>query len=133
MVEIINRSCTLPIEIPKGCVLFLKQSISNVNTKQQQRKLKRPRKKGKKLYCGREKRQTGGFLNQHDFVYAGRDTVNQAAKVATGVIKNASNELNNIANERINQIITQEKRQNVFFPNFLEEPFKMYTKHHSGY
>ena len=47
MVEIINRSCTLPIEIPKGCVLLLKQSISNVNTKQQQRKLKRPRKKGK--------------------------------------------------------------------------------------
>ena len=31
--------------------------------KRQQRKLKRPRKKGKKLYRGRKKKQTGGFLN----------------------------------------------------------------------
>ena len=27
-------------------------------------------------------RQLGGFLNHYDFAYAGRDTVNQAAKVA---------------------------------------------------
>ena len=26
--------------------------------------------------------QTGGFLNRYDFAYAGRDIVNQAAKVA---------------------------------------------------
>ena len=49
----------------------------------------------------------GGFLNRYDFAYVGRDTVNQAAKVACGVIKNAGNEINNIAKERINQIITQ--------------------------
>ena len=49
----------------------------------------------------------GGFLNRYDFAYAGRDTVNQAAKVAPGVIKNACNEINNIAKESINQIITQ--------------------------
>ena len=35
-----------------------------------------------------------GFLNHYDFAYAGRDTVNQATKVAPGVIKNASNEIN---------------------------------------
>ena len=44
----------------------------------------------------------GGFLNRCDFAYAGRDTVNQAARVAPGVIKNAGNEINNIAKERIN-------------------------------
>ena len=49
----------------------------------------------------------GGFLNRYDFAYAGSDTFNQTAKVAPGVIKNASNELNNIAKEIINQIITQ--------------------------
>ena len=49
----------------------------------------------------------GGFLNRYDFAYAGRDTFNQTAKVAPGVIKNASNKLNNIAKEIINQIITQ--------------------------
>ena len=49
-----------------------------------------------------EKKQMGGFLSLCDFAYAGRDTVNQAAKVAPGVIKNAGNEINNIAKERIN-------------------------------
>lgn len=48
-----------------------------------------------------------GFLNCYDFAYAHRDTVNQAAKVTPGVIKSASNEINNVAKKRINQIITQ--------------------------
>ena len=33
--------------------------------------------------------------------------VNQAAKVAPGVIKTATNNINNIATDRINQIISQ--------------------------
>ena len=49
-----------------------------------------------------EKKQLEGVLSRCDFAYAGRDTVNQAAKVAPGVIKNAGNEINNIAKERIN-------------------------------
>ena len=36
-------------------------------------------------------KQRGGFLNHYYFAYAGRDTINQAGKVAPGVIKNASN------------------------------------------
>ena len=48
------------------------------------------------------KRQCGGFLNRYDFVYPGRDTVNEAAKVAPGVIKAATNDINNIAEQRIN-------------------------------
>ena len=35
-----------------------------------------------------------------------RDTVNQAAKVAPGVIKAATNDINEIAKDRINQIIS---------------------------
>ena len=52
-------------------------------------------------------RQLGEFLNQYEFAYADRNTANQAAKVARGVIKNTNTEINNIAKERINQIITQ--------------------------
>ena len=51
----------------------------------------------KKLLPAEKKKQRGGFLNRYDFVYAGRDTVNQAVKVAPGVMKNASNKINNIA------------------------------------
>ena len=53
----------------------------------------------------------GGFLNCYDFTYVDRDTVNQAAKVATRVIKNTSNEINNVAKQRINQIITQRGKE----------------------
>ena len=50
----------------------------------------------------KQKRQTGGFLNRNDFPYAGRDTVNQVVKVAPCVIKAARNDINNIAQQRIN-------------------------------
>lgn len=40
-------------------------------------------------------------------MYARRDTVNQAAKVTFGVIKAATNDMNKIAEQRINQIINQ--------------------------
>ena len=49
----------------------------------------------------------GGALNRYDFAYAGRDTVNQVGKIAPGLIKNASTEINNIAQQRINQIIRE--------------------------
>ena len=45
----------------------------------------------------KKKIQRGCFLNRYDFVYAGRDTVNQLGKVAPGIIKNASSEINDIA------------------------------------
>ena len=71
------------------------------------KKIKKAKDKEQKTLSWKKKRQLGGFLNRYNFVYASRDTVNQAAKVAPGVMKNASNEINNIAKERINQIITQ--------------------------
>ena len=48
-------------------------------------------------------RQTGGFLNRYDFAYARRDTVNQVAKVAPNVIKQATEEIDKIVQSRINQ------------------------------
>ena len=56
--------------------------------------------------------QKDGFLNRYDFAYADRDTVNQVGKIAPGLIKNASNEINNVAQQRIkNQIISQEGKE----------------------
>ena len=61
-------------------------------------------------------------MNRYDFVYAGRDTVNQVTKVAPGVIKAATNDINNIAQERINQIISQAgKEVECVLPKILRE------------
>ena len=94
-----------------------------------QRKSKRSGKRDRKPYRGRRKRQMGGFLNRYDLAYASRDTINQAAKVAPGVIKNASNEINNIGKDRINQIITQVRKKWIrFFPKCSEQLLTMSTK-----
>ena len=49
--------------------------------------------KEKKVIRQKIKRQIGGFLNCYDLAYAGRDRVNQAAKVAPGAIKGATNKI----------------------------------------
>ena len=73
------------------------------------------KKKGNQKYLStykpKTKRQLGGFLNRYDFAYAERYTVNQAAKVAPGVIKAATNDINEIAKNRINQIISQGSKE----------------------
>ena len=82
------------------------QNIRNSNRRRQRKK----RRQTKKIYRRtnqKRKRQLGGFLKRYDFAYAGRDTVNQAVKVAPGVIKVATNDINEIAKDRINQIISQ--------------------------
>ena len=103
-----------------------------------QRKLRRPRKKSRRLSRGRKRRQLGGFLNRYDFTYAGRDTVNQAAKVAPGVIKNAGDEINNKRKDKPSYNPGKgrgggREKQNVFFPKFLEALSKMSTRHRSDY
>ena len=55
--------------------------------------------------------QTGGFLSRYDFAFSVRDTVNQAAKVAQGVIKAATNDIDRTAKERINQVISQGRKE----------------------
>ena len=47
------------------------------------------------------------MFSRYDFAYASRDVVNQAAKVAPDIIEAAANDVNKIAEQRINQIINQ--------------------------
>ena len=72
-------------------------------TQQSKRKRKRTNQ--------RQKRQHSGFSSRCNFAYAGRDVVNQAAKVVPGVIKAATNDINNIVTDRINQIILQGSKE----------------------
>ena len=62
-----------------------------------QRQKRRLRQKYQKTTTTKKKMQRGIFLNRYDFAYAGRDTVSQLGKVAPGIIKNATSEINNIA------------------------------------
>ena len=59
-----------------------------------------------KVVYQKQKLQTGVFLSRCDFAYAGRDIVNQVAKNAPTVIWGATNDINNIAKQRIEQIIS---------------------------
>ena len=78
------------------------------------RKQRKPRRKYQK------RTQKCGFLNRYDFAYAGRDTVNQVGKIAPDLIKNASSKLNNIVQQRINQINSQgEKEVERILPKIL--------------
>ena len=65
------------------------------------RKTKIKKKRKRRVTYQNWKRQRGDFLNRHDFAYAGTDTVNQAAKVAPGIIKGATNDINNVAKQTI--------------------------------
>lgn len=63
------------------------------------------------MKCGKTsfkkiKRQRGGFLNRYDFAYAGRDTVNQVGKIAPALITQATGQIDKIAQNRINQVVT---------------------------
>ena len=60
----------------------------------------------KRIYV-KQRRQRSSFLNRYDFANAGRNIVNQVGKIARGLIKNASSEINNNAQQRISQVISQ--------------------------
>ena len=75
---------------------------------------RKKRKKTKRIYGRtnrRSRRQLDGFLNHYDFPYAGRGMINEVAKVAPSVIKVAINDINNIATDRKNQIISQDGKK----------------------
>ena len=87
----------------------------------------------KKQYKRRKKCQRGGFLNRHDFAYAGRDMLNQAmeglAALAPKIIKQATGQADQIAQRRIQQIVTQEgQKVEIIVPKIIkgatEEVFK---------
>lgn len=50
-------------------------------------------------------------MNCYEFAYSARDTINDAAKNATGVMKATTIDMNNIAKQRINQIISQGRNE----------------------
>ena len=80
-------------------------SIENAKKKKGYRKTTY-RKRGTGNNSGRKRRrQTGGFLSCYNFAYAGRDVVNQAGKVAPGIITKATADINKIAKHRIDQVI----------------------------
>ena len=53
-----------------------------------------------------KKNKKGGFLSRYDFAYAGRDVVNHAGKVAPGVIKQGTNDVDLMVKNRLNHAIT---------------------------
>ena len=62
-------------------------------------------KHGKTTFSKKKSRQTVGFLNRYDFVYTGRDTVNQVGKIVPKTITKATSDINKIEKERIDQIV----------------------------
>ena len=105
-VEILNKSFEDHIEIKKGQPLgFLVAELENLKFQHVPQKKRQERKR--RVVSRKRKRQAGGFLSCYDFAYVGRDTVNPAAKVAPGIIKGATNNINNIAKQRIDQITSQ--------------------------
>ena len=105
-----NKSFEDQIETKKGQPLgFL--VVEPENLKFPHAPPKKKTKKEEKGCISKTKTQMGGFLNRYNFAYAGRDTVNQAAKVAPGVSKSAANGVNNIAKQRIDQMILQDGKE----------------------
>ena len=84
--------------------------------KQQQKQKKKERKRTAYHWTHSgsskiQKRQFRGSLNRYGFAYARRHKVNQAAKVAPGVIKAATNDINNVSEKSANQIRSEGLKQ----------------------
>ena len=74
------------------------------------RRQRKKRRQTKKIYRRtnkKRKKQLGHFLNRYDFAYTERDAVHQVVKVVPGMIKTCTNNINDIAKDRINQFIAQ--------------------------
>ena len=72
---------------------------------------RKQRQRKRRVLSRKWQRQTGGLLNCYDFAYSGRDTINHAAKVALVVMKATTIDMNNIAKQKINQIISQGRKE----------------------
>ena len=88
---------------------------------------KQGQKKKRKVTPQKTRRRIDSFLNRYDFSYAGRDTVNQAAKVAPSIIKDATNEINNIIQQAI--II---KNQTIIIKIYITENVNWFHYSHSS-
>lgn len=83
-VGILNKSCKEPIEIKKGSVLgfLLLETKQDIEIKHE---IAQAKKKNGVSHSISRKTKTR-FLNRYNFAYASRDVVDQAAKVAPGLI-----------------------------------------------
>ena len=96
----LNKSFEKTVEIKKIALLGFLVMKQERQRKKQVRRIHRCTNR-------KQKRQLDGFLNLYVFGYAGTDVINQTAKVTLGVIKAATNDINDIAEQRINQVISQ--------------------------
>ena len=86
--------------------MLLNQTILNSNMRRKRQQKRRKGNYRKRQKTGQKKKKTeGGFLNRYDFAYTARYAVNQAARVAPGIIKSAIKDIDEIAKNRINQIV----------------------------
>ena len=118
-IEVLDTFYTEDLKIKKKSILgFLVTEPENLKKKTEKEKdlpktgNKHGRRTGKK-----RSRKRGGFLSRYGFAYAGRDVVNQAGKIAPGIIKQATGEIEKIAQSRINEVIKSGGlKLNVHFP-----------------
>ena len=110
-IEILNRSFEDNIIIKKDKLLgFLVIEPENLRFQHvpPNKSIKQKRRRTARY---RRKRQLDRFLSRYDFSYVGRGTVNQATKNAPGIIKTATKDINNIAKQRLNQLIFQRGKE----------------------
>ena len=114
-VEILNKSFEEELKIdrgsPPGFVAIGPEHLKfNHETQITTTKKERKRTPCHRIHSGsseKQKKELSGSLNRYGFAYARRYKVNQAAKVVPGVIKAPANDINNIAEKRSNQIISE--------------------------
>ena len=101
--EILNKSFENTIKIKRNKPLeFLVVEPEHLKFHCVPSKKKTMSNQKRKSTSRRRKRKCRGFLYRYDFACV---TINQTPKIALGVIRAATNDINNIAKERINQII----------------------------
>ena len=86
----------------------------NANSNKKERKKTNCLSSNPFWFRSKRKRELRCSLNRYGFTYARRYIVNQAAKTAPGVIKAATNDINNIAEKRTNQFISDGGKESEF-------------------
>ena len=109
--EILNKFFQDNIETKKDNLL-VSLSLGQKTLSFNMYRAKRRQLKEKKSYTPKNKKADRQLLIRYDFAYAGRDTVNQTAKVAPDIIKKINNK------ELIKLFHREANKLSVFFPEF---------------
>ena len=95
----------IKIKTPLGFFVIEPEKLKSKYETKKQTGLAKNWDKTWKTYWQKKRSQTRGFLNRYNFAYAGRDTVNQVRKIAPEIIKQATGQIDRIAQDGINQVI----------------------------